>query len=155
LAEIEKKVRTLSRSKNIGELRVAEEKVLDAALTETARLRTSIRLADEEVLEWRRRLDALVPGLQRLSTIIRDIEERNELDRLSAAVNARMSERQALEKMVGEAYKAEQNARGLLDIANGKIQSRQFYANREQEFNSAHQANRRRGTPQTLDYVAS
>jgi hypothetical protein len=155
LAEIEKKVRTLSRSKNIGELRVAEEKVLDAALTETARLRTSIRLADEEILDWRKRLDALVPGLQKLSAAIQDIEERNELDRLSAAVNARMSERQALEKMVGEAYKAEQNARGLLDIANGKIQERQFMANREKEFEIANRANKRRGIPQTLDYVAA
>jgi uncharacterized NAD(P)/FAD-binding protein YdhS len=145
----------LSRSKNIGELRVAEEKVLDAALTETARLRTSIRLADEEILDWRKRLDALVPGLQKLSAAIQDIEERNELDRLSAAVNARMSERQALEKMVGEAYTAEQNARGLLDIANGKIQERQFMANREKEFEIANRANKRRGIPQTLDYVAA
>jgi chromosome segregation ATPase len=153
--EVEKKIKSLSRSRSVGELRVTEDKTLDAALNEASRLRTSIRLADEEILEWRKRLDAFTPGLQRLSTIIRDIEEKNELDRLNAVVNQRMCEREALERMVGEAIRAENNARGAFDIALGRIQERQFMANREKEFEIANRANKRRGIPQTLDYVAA
>jgi hypothetical protein len=145
LEEVEKKVKILSRSKNVGELKVVEEKSLDAALAEISRLHNSIRLADEEISEWRTRSAAFSPGLQRLSAVIRGIEEKSELDRLSAVINQRVAERTALEKMVEQAYVAERNARGAHEIALGRIREREFQTNRERQFNAAGEANRRRG----------
>jgi hypothetical protein len=145
LEVLERQIKTLGRSRNVGELKIKEEKTMDAALNEISRLRNCVRLAGEDIADLRAKSAAFTgPEYRRLAAMITKIDEQKQLDALSYELNVAVARKAEIQKMLHEAEAYENRCRFEFQTANDAIQEREQQHFKEIQFE---QANAQRRQP--------
>jgi hypothetical protein len=135
---LERKIKTLGRSRNTGELKIVEEKALDSALSEVSRLRTSVRLANEDIADLRAKSAAFTgPEYRRLAAMITKIDEQKVLDDLSFRLNTAVAQKEDIKTKLFEAEAFENRCRYEYQVASDAIREREQQQFKEIQFEQA------------------
>ncbi len=121
LDALQRKTKSLEKSRSVSELKVTEEKQLEAAVASIGALQTKIRIADEQIRDLQQEVERFSPAYQALAKQIEKFDDQAKLDAASLKLNCAMSQRIEVEGLLTKAWEYEHKCRIDFEIVNDGI----------------------------------